>query len=243
MCRARHFSKNDIYKKYFDAGVATRVHFNSHPPSSFTRFGYSSNDCLFRAKNHARWLLTNVDVDEYVAFSGGGDFPKVWEEILQSYHLHPDNVRSIALKRIRFARAASNKLEISSTRRVPAMEPPDGIPKLIVNVDHAYKVSFHDVEIWDQGAHIVKLSPEVAIMHHYRMPRGLGEGVEYENAGFVDENATFEDTSLVPDVPMLEAAIQQRFELKGQEDLKHFLQGLAQRISSREWREDDLKLR
>lgn len=49
-----------------DIGVATRVHFNFNPTKSRTRVGYASNDCLFRAKNHAQWLLINVDVDEYI---------------------------------------------------------------------------------------------------------------------------------------------------------------------------------
>jgi hypothetical protein len=42
--------------------------------------------------------------------------------------------------------------------------------------------------------------------------------VDYKHFDFV-ENATIEDTSLLPGVPMLDTAIQQRFGLKGQEDL------------------------
>jgi len=53
--------------------------------------------------------------------------------------------------------------------------------------------------------------------------------VDYEHFDFVDKNATIEDTSLLPGVPMLEAAIQQRFGLKGQEDLKEILEGLSER--------------
>lgn len=57
-----------------------------------------------------------------------------------------------------------------------------------------------------------------AIVHHHRMPYGVSDRVDYDHFDFV-ENATIEDTSLLPGVPMLEAAIQQRFGLKGQEDL------------------------
>lgn len=106
-------------------------------PDKVPRVGYASNDWLFRAKNHAQWLLTNVDVDEYIFYSGGGHCRTAWDEILRSFHEDPDKVHSISLQRIRFTRAVPNKLEILSMHRVPAMEPFDTIPKQIVHVDLA----------------------------------------------------------------------------------------------------------
>jgi hypothetical protein len=58
---------DDTYNKYLDACLATRVHFSSEGFPHAT-----SNDCLFRAKNHARWLLTSIDVDEYIVYSRPG---------------------------------------------------------------------------------------------------------------------------------------------------------------------------
>ena len=58
----------DVIEPYLKAGVATRIHFQYYPEASLSRFGYASNDCLWRAKNHAKWLLTNVDCDEYLVF-------------------------------------------------------------------------------------------------------------------------------------------------------------------------------
>ena len=76
-------SCQEILEVYLDAAVASRVHFNFDPQESLTRYGYIANDCLWRAKNHARWVLTTVDVDEYVA---GRNFLRCW--IFWSLQIH-----------------------------------------------------------------------------------------------------------------------------------------------------------
>ena len=63
------FAEKDILNPYLDAGLATRVHFDIYPEDSLVRFGYAANDCLYRSKHHARWLLTNVDMDEYIVLN------------------------------------------------------------------------------------------------------------------------------------------------------------------------------
>ena len=88
--RGVSFFLQDIYQKYLDAGVATRVHFNSYPRDSLTRHGYSSNDCLYRAKNHARWLIANIDVDEYLVPSFQGH---VWYVCLKQYVVFAESPR------------------------------------------------------------------------------------------------------------------------------------------------------
>ena len=102
----------DRYNKYLDTRVATRVHFNSHLKHSLTQHGYSSNYCLFRAKNHVRWLLTSIDVDEYIVYS---------RPVTKFYKLSSS-------KQTKFT-ASANKMEVLSMLRVPAIDGHEDYPK------------------------------------------------------------------------------------------------------------------
>lgn len=156
-------------------------------------------------------------------YSGGGHCRTAWDEILRSFHEDPDKVHSISLQRIRFTRAVPNKLEISSMHRVPAMEPLQFQHRLCTLTSQSV-----DPQGWNLWWH---QSGESRTSRHRASPQNAVRGhcVDYEHFDFVDKNATIEDTSLLPGVPMLEAAIQQRFGLKGQEDLKEILEGLSER--------------
>ena len=111
-------------------------------------------------------------------------------------------VHSISLQRIHFARAVPGKLEISSMHRVPAPGWQDKIPKQIVHVDLVYRVSIHDVELVAEDTVRGDPKPEVAVVHHYRLPYGVSTRAGYTDFNFVDVNATVQDTSLVADVSM-----------------------------------------
>ena len=72
----------EIIAPYLDAGIASRVHFQFYAENTFTRQGHVMNDCLYRAKNHAKWLAVSVDVDEYMVFPGKVKYFN-WDHILK----------------------------------------------------------------------------------------------------------------------------------------------------------------
>jgi len=92
-----------VMQPYVDAGLATRVYFNFFLESELIRQGYVANDCLFRAKNHAKWLATCVDVDEYIAFPGPVKCFD-WDEVVKLEGIQQEQVASLSIPRIRFAR-------------------------------------------------------------------------------------------------------------------------------------------
>ena len=89
--------------------------------------GWMTNDCLYRAKGHVRWLMPTVDVDEYIRFRPGlstRDYLRsVWDRIANNRNGtdgKPDNrqVYSISLTRVNFERAGKDPdLEISAIYR------------------------------------------------------------------------------------------------------------------------------
>ena len=82
----------DLMKPYLDAGVASRVHFQFFYALEMARQGHFMNDCLYRAKNHAKWLTTSVDVDEYLVFPGKVEYFK-WDHILKEQGTGADYVK------------------------------------------------------------------------------------------------------------------------------------------------------
>ena len=86
--------------------------------------------------------------------------------------------------------------------RVPAPGWQDRIPKQIVHVDLVYRVSIHDVELVAEDTVRGDPKPEVAVVHHYRLPYGVSTRAGYTDFNCVGVNATVQDTSLVADVSM-----------------------------------------
>lgn len=217
----------EVLKPYLDAAVATMVQFDHHPPYPVTRQGHMMNDCLFRAKNHARWLMPSVDVDEYLDFRGLKVGAALKEGVLfQDLH----NVNSLAFRRIRFARPDPHQLEISSTRfeRADLQSYRYLNPKQVVQVALAYRLSVHQV-VFSQGGHNCIVDPKTAFFHHYRFPYD-GVSKHDNGSGFFDDLAILTDESLLPHVPLLVEAIRRRFNLKQAEDVHSFLQDLARAL-------------
>ena len=112
----------DAYEPYVASGVASRVHFhhkaigNHGPDQSMQRC-----DCLYRAKNHATWLLATLDIDEFFnmkdgSFFDGGVVPKdylssSWDAIVKAQGFHRDQVHSINFQVYRFAPAEADQVE------------------------------------------------------------------------------------------------------------------------------------
>lgn len=261
-------AEKEVLTPYLNSGVASRVHFNFYPRETLTRQGYILNDCLFRAKNHAKWLLASVDVDEYIVLPqfrhvGLLSSPHSWPpctadcgiQSRNAMHDHPTaeqivqppqfdfdtlltlqtavraealrkKVRSLRLQRIRFARSRPEQLEIASVWREPKV-PPRAPVKHVINVDLVHRVSPHGLVIYEEGSEMIDVKPEVAVIHHYRMPWGLK--VEYKDFDFIDDDANVTDDSLLPDMPWLMQAIQKRFGLPKREDVTDFLQKLTRK--------------
>ena len=115
------------------------------------------------------------------------------------------------------------ELEISSAQREAEFNQPH---KQVVNVDRVYRVAIHEVSSAAPGAHMIDVGPEVAIIHHYRLPYDMK--VEYNEYDFKDEAANITDDTLVQDVPMLTEALRERFKLGPKpEDVKDFLKNLV----------------
>ena len=90
-----------VLRPYLEAGIMTRIRFQPSPTGRSVmmnrraRFSQILNDCLYRAKNHATWLLPSIDFDEYFRLGPaakdklfGGQIPKnylstVWDAIAE----------------------------------------------------------------------------------------------------------------------------------------------------------------
>lgn len=213
----------DLMKPYLDAGIASRVHFQSYHRSNLVRFGRLMNDCIFRAKNHAKWLATSVDVDEYMVFPGRVKYFN-WDHILKEQGVSEDKVASLELARVRFARARPETFEISSDHRVPSF---DERPKQVINVENVYRTSIHWLTCSKNGTEMIHVDSKLAIINHYRMPEAMWK-VDYEHFNFQDRYATMKDEGLSKETPLLETALAKRFNIQTA-DVKDFLKNLAQR--------------
>eukprot|EP00438_Fugacium_kawagutii_P033490 Skav230643 [mRNA] locus=scaffold1673:405306:406514:+ [translate_table: standard] len=198
---------------YLAAGVATIVHYDNSPKHPRTRHGYLINDCLFRARNHAQWLMPVIDVDEYLYVRGG-----LAHAFKQGVFGNLEQVHSLTFKRKRFAKAAINQLDISSTRYDEEDSKGWWNPKQVVHVDSVYRVSTHGTEVFDKKKAAIKVDPEIAVIHHYRN--------SYKKTG--DETANATDTKLLADVAPLTEAIRHRFGLQDSQEVQKFLEKLAQ---------------
>eukprot|EP00438_Fugacium_kawagutii_P019344 Skav204101 [mRNA] locus=scaffold1472:121695:123185:+ [translate_table: standard] len=205
-----------LLKPYVAAGVVTVVHFDMCLRHPRTRHGYLINDCLFRAKNHAEWLMPVFDVDEYLYVRGG-----LANAFKENVFGNLDDVHSLTFKRIRFAKAKTNQLDISSAH----YERPGGFrdwknPKQFIHVDSVYRVSTHLSEVFAGDRAAVQVDPKIAVIHHYRHP--------YAGDADDDKDANETDESLLGDVARLTEAIRQRFRLKDSQDVGTFLERLAE---------------
>eukprot|EP00438_Fugacium_kawagutii_P026179 Skav211353 [mRNA] locus=scaffold677:43953:45368:+ [translate_table: standard] len=219
--------EEEILKPYLDAGVASMVYFDSCPDYHRTRHGHAINDCLFRAKGHAQWLMPVIDIDEYLYIPGQGGLAHALEEEVFG---NLDQVHSLAFKRTHFEKAALNQLDISSTRFTP-LEPGDqgwGNPKVIVRTDSVFQVSTHETVMSDIWKHGIDVDPKTAIIHHYRFPYDDADETENATAELIpDGNETIDESLLIDVVPLTEA-IQQRFGLQNSHEVHELLERLAQ---------------
>eukprot|EP00438_Fugacium_kawagutii_P015952 Skav228852 [mRNA] locus=scaffold1718:92679:93470:+ [translate_table: standard] len=202
--------EESILRPYLDAGLATMVYFDSCPNHPRWRHGYEMNDCLFRAKNHAEWLMPAIDVDEYIYLPGG---------LAHGLDLFGDldQVHSLEFQRMRFAKAVPNQLDISAKKYEAMTAGARGLrnPKQFVHVDSVYRVSTHGTELHDEDKSAIEVDPNVSVIHHYRFP--------YHDKDKADQI----DESLSSDVAALTEALRRRFGLQNSQEVQKLLQKLA----------------
>jgi len=213
----------DLYEPYIQSGVATRVHIDrkieGEKQDQFHRdlHSWQANDCLYRAKNHATWVLPSLDVDEYFQMKDGSIFGILaggmvprdylrssWEAIALSKGFEVDEVCSIEFRFYRFKLAPIGQVEVSSVLREQRLQPTLG--KYVLNAKLSYAAHIHFLSAYKNGSRIIRLSPKVGLGHHYREPH------QYTKKNGVQANVT--DTSMLRYASELSSALEQRFRQK-----------------------------
>ena len=211
----------EVYQPYIDEGLVTRVHLDEPAErcwcSTCMQQLLIANDCLYRAKGHARWLLPTLDVDEYLRVRSSEDVTAMLDE--QANLNANEMVNSVIFKKYRFARRLTGDVEISSPRYSHVAE--DKAMKYVVNVSLVKAVSIHH-PVQAQGMRIY-LQPTVAAINHYRHPTWM----ETDAHSFVN----YTDDSLLTKVPMLEETLKRRY---GQQ-WKTFLEKVSRAPELVEW--------
>eukprot|EP00438_Fugacium_kawagutii_P022481 Skav229688 [mRNA] locus=scaffold3722:164462:165313:- [translate_table: standard] len=210
--------KKSILKPYFDAGLASIVEIADAPRSALTRQGHMMNDCLYRAKNHAEWLIPGFDLNEYLYVTN-----RTIAEVLKNKKLFLDTSRfhSLTFRRVRFAKAPTNQLAISSTRYEPNTGHSYGWvhPKQVVHVNYVHRLSIHETEVFHQHKISRVLPSNFASIRQYRAPFNTSD----LNDTAANETDPWMDRNLAP----LTKAIQKRFELWDTKDVDMFLHTLS----------------
>lgn len=220
--KATEDAVKDVLMPYLTAGLATRIHLDvTQGPDSEDQQFQVVRDCLYRAKNHATWVMPSVDIDEYFRLNSGNIFPdgKVpqdylrtgWDAIAKSQGKNTSEVHSISFLRFRFARAPSGNLTISSSWREPQLQQRKGnrnqpaLPKFVMNAHKVYDLWWHSVYNFDEGApYDIRLNETFGALNHYRPALH----VDHYRDTFL---ATIFDDKLASDSSMLEEAIRKRF--------------------------------
>eukprot|EP00438_Fugacium_kawagutii_P010601 Skav209972 [mRNA] locus=scaffold3013:67533:69618:- [translate_table: standard] len=215
------FDGYSIFKKdmavlnpYFDAGVASMIDFDSFPSNALSRKGHLMNDCLFRAKNHAQWLIAGFDLDDFLYV------PQKLAPALKDRSILSDPTRfhTLAFTKLRFTKAKTNQVILSSGQYEPCKNQTGCLrPKQVVNVDYAYRLSIYQAELFDEGK-LEHLMPRSATVRSYSLPFNCTELRKARNAT---------DDRLLTHVASLTEALRRRFKLQGAEDVPIFLNLLA----------------
>eukprot|EP00435_Cladocopium_sp_Y103_P009953 s3786_g2.t1 len=187
----------EAFTPYLRDGLASRIHFEHYPASILVRQHYVIRDCLFRAKNHANWLLPSVDVDEYIHITGSYIFPgsKVPQDRLKQ-------------------ECGPEQLDIASVWREAGLQEERGshtkaLPKYACNVHLAMDPHIHSTKTLPGTS--LKAERDMAVANHYRTPKG--KQVEYGQkfTQLPDSSANVKDEALLPSVALVEQALRKRF--------------------------------
>ena len=203
------FEKDDetlkeLLTPYLERGWASRIHFQKRP-SLGQRQTPVIEDCLFRAKGHAKWLFPSLDVDEYLrpgptfAHSyGGGEVPQnymssAWGKILSVMGKKESDVGSITFGLYRYKPAASGELAISSVWRAFA-NGGSPFPKYVANVQKVSSLWIHWVDVFEDGAEDIFVEKAVMVANHYRV---LKPNKPEPNFHIYDNTTSLESAQLI----------------------------------------------
>ena len=190
----------EVYQPYIDEGVVTRVHLDMPAEKCWCMKCLQQElileDCLYRAKGHAKWLFPSLDVDEYVMIRSGEDITTFLEKT------GADGRASavVEFQKYRFARAHTG-LEISSPYYVPRAQDVSE-RKFAANVSAVASVLVHIV-IQSPHGKTVYPEPGTAQVNHYRHP----------TQDMMDKHlfANPSDFTLAAEVPAVEKLLKQRY--------------------------------
>jgi len=194
----------DIYKPYLEAGLATRVHLDlpSRLQKGCSAAGYCTqlwfaNDCLYRMKGHATWLLPTNDVDEFWRFSHQPQAKNDWDSIVTQHGEKPtkDTVHSISYGRYNFLQVDSSSMQISSKKREPELA--NLCPKFVVQVAHVNVLFVHWPTSYKHDTVALGVPESLGAAAHYRTNNG--------------STTTSTVDALVSQAPEVQAAVEKRF--------------------------------
>eukprot|EP00438_Fugacium_kawagutii_P012708 Skav228198 [mRNA] locus=scaffold704:191458:192162:- [translate_table: standard] len=168
-------------------------------------------DCLFRFKNHATWVLPHMDIDEFFHMKdgnvfAGGEVPDdylgtTWDALVASQGYQTNEVHSISFPLYRFDIADPGQIELSSVLREEKVQPT--CPKYAVNTNVVNAIFTHWVTSWEAGSRGLSLSGDTAVANHYR------ERHDWAILGNITANTV--DTSMLQYVPRLSEGLTCRF--------------------------------
>mmetsp|Transcript_53112 Transcript_53112/g.99554 ORF Transcript_53112/g.99554 Transcript_53112/m.99554 type:complete len:498 (-) Transcript_53112:48-1541(-) len=206
----------EVYRPYLDDGVATRVHLKipeyinesstgwtmNQGDDSRWNSGWTTNDCLYRTKNHAQWVLPTMDVDEFIRTDSG--IKDIVDSMMKDHDYHA--VHSLELERYRFLEPRGpHAVLISSDMRedVAGVDWMNrSLPKFLMNPSVVNTLFIHYATSWDGQAGLLQVPADRAVINHYRCN---------DKRNKRPTNVT--DTRLVAEVPTLLKALQERFKM------------------------------
>eukprot|EP00747_Dinoflagellata_sp_TGD_P181420 gnl/TRDRNA2_/TRDRNA2_35246_c0_seq2.p1 gnl/TRDRNA2_/TRDRNA2_35246_c0~~gnl/TRDRNA2_/TRDRNA2_35246_c0_seq2.p1 ORF type:complete len:503 (-),score=47.50 gnl/TRDRNA2_/TRDRNA2_35246_c0_seq2:234-1742(-) len=151
-----------------------------------------ANDCLYRMKHTATWLMPTIDADEYVLFMEN----RLLVEALSKYTRYSPPVHALTFGRLTFLHPARplDTLQISSTRREDDLEPT--CPKYIVQPKWVNALFIHWPTSWANATVNIGLGEEVKVAH-FRTTNSSTTGTD--------------DITFSSDAPELEQSLCKRF--------------------------------
>ena len=191
----------EVYQPYIDEGLLTRVHLDMPADKCWCvkclQQELILEDCLYRAKGHAKWLFPSLDVDEYVMIRSGEDITTFLEKTGSDGRA----AAVVEFQKYRFARAQTG-LEISSPYYVPQAQDVRE-RKFAANVSAVASVLVHKVLI--QSLHGKRVYPHTstAQLNHYRHP------TQHMMDKHLSVNSS--DFTLAAEVPAVEKRLKKRY--------------------------------
>ncbi|CAE8670805.1 unnamed protein product [Polarella glacialis] len=157
-----------IYKAmqpYLDQGLASQVHadFDGHLYEQEHLF---QNDCLYRFKHRAEWMMTSLDLDEYLL--ADSTFPETLSSIASAEEAKgtgPVSSVSFPLYRFHLKDPKSGPC-ITSTFRSSDLQP--RMPKFIIRPSLVHAVFVHYPTSWDPASIGLKVPSSCLVAFHYR---------------------------------------------------------------------------